>query len=117
MEEEGVRRLIVVSNFCLLSETPRDLMGKAMLFMGRFYLRNVLPDQREALEEVRESHLEWIVVRPLALVDWPGTGTYRVALDGLPPRGRRVARDDVAHFMVNQLSSREYVRTTPSIAY
>jgi putative NADH-flavin reductase len=117
MEEKGVRRLILVSNFLVLSETPRDLGGKTMLFLGRIYLRNVLPDQRQALEEVRQSHLEWVVVRPLALVNNPGTGSYRVALDGLPPRGRRIARADVADFMLKQLTSNEYVRTIPSLAY
>lgn len=117
MEEKGVRRLILVSNFLVLSETPRDIGGKAMLFLGRIYLRNILPDQRRALEEVRQSHLEWVVVRPLALVNAPGTGSYRVALDGLPPRGRRIARADVADFMLKQLASNEYVRTIPSLAH
>ncbi|MGA2615346.1 MAG: SDR family oxidoreductase [Spirochaetia bacterium] len=117
MEEKGVRRLILVSNFCVLSETPRDIVGKAMLFLGRIYLRNVLPDQRQALEEVRQSHLEWVVVRPLALSNEPAKGTYRVALDGLPPLGRRISRADVAQFMLGQLTSREYLRTIPSISY
>ncbi len=117
MEEKGVRRLVLLSNFLVLSETPRDLGGKAMLFLGRMYLRNLLPDQRQALEEVRQSHVEWVVVRPLALVNAPGTGKYRVAMDGLPPRGRRIARADVADFMLNQLTASEYVRTVPAIAY
>jgi putative NADH-flavin reductase len=34
MGDQGARRLVMVSNFCLLSETPRDLVGKAMLFLG-----------------------------------------------------------------------------------
>ena len=117
MEDKGVRRLIVVSSFCVLSETPRDLVGKFILFMGRAYLRNILPDQRQALEEIRQSHLEWVAVRPLVLVNSPGRGHYRVALDGLPPRGRRISRADVAAFMLDQLVSREYVRTIPSIAW
>jgi len=101
----------------VLSETPRDIVGKAMLFLGRLYLRNILPDQMQALEEVRQSHLEWVVVRPLALADTPAKGSYRVALDGLPPLGRRIARADVAAFMLNQLTSKEYLRTIPALAY
>ena len=117
MEDKGVRRLVIVSNFCVLSETPRDSVGKAMLFLGRISLRNVLPDQRQALEEVRQSHLEWVVVRPLALTDAPGRGTWRVALDGLPQRGRRIARADVAAFMLDQLASKDYLRTIPALAW
>ena len=88
-----------------------------MLFLGRISLRNVLPDQRQALEEVRQSHLEWVVVRPLALTDAPGRGTWRVALDGLPQRGRRIARADVAAFMLDQLASKDYLRTIPALAW
>ena len=117
MEDSGVRRLVIVSNYCMLSETPRDIAGKLMLFLTRIYLRNVLPDQRLALEEVRQSHLEWVAVRPLALVNAPGRGTYRVALDGLPPRGRRISREDVAAFMLNQTASREYLRTAPALSW
>jgi putative NADH-flavin reductase len=117
MEDSGVRRLVYVSNFCLLSETPRDLVGRLMLFLTRIYLRNVLPDQRQALEEVRQSHLEWVAVRPLALVNAPGRGMYRIALDGLPPRGRRISRADVATFMLDQLVSREYLRTAPALSW
>jgi putative NADH-flavin reductase len=117
MEDKGVRRLITISNFCVLSETPRDLAGRAMLFLGRIYLRNILPDQRQALEEVRQSHVEWVAVRPLALTDAPARGTWRVALDGLPLRGRRIARADVAAFMLDQLTSKEYLRTIPALAW
>jgi len=117
MEDSGVRRLVVVSNYCLLSETPRDLAGKLMLFLSRIYLRKILSDQRQALEEVRQSHLEWVAVRPLALVNAPARGTFRIALDGLPPRGRRISRADVAAFMLDQTVSREYLRTAPAISW
>jgi len=117
MEDCGVRRLVVVSNYCVLSETPRDIAGKLMLFLTRIYLRKVLPDQRQALEEVRESHLEWVAVRPLALVNAPPRGTLRIALDGLPPRGRMISRADVAAFMLDQIVSREYLRTSPAISW
>ncbi|HUI72790.1 MAG TPA: NAD(P)-binding oxidoreductase [Spirochaetia bacterium] len=117
MEDKSVRRLIFVSNYCVLSETPRDVFGKTMLFLTRMYLRNVLPDQRQALEEVRQSHLEWVVVRPLALTNAPAQGAYRIALDGLPPRGRQISRADVAEFMLSQLTSRQYLRMIPALAY
>ena len=117
MEDLGVRRLVMVSNFAVMSEKAGDLVGRAMLFMARIYLRKILPDQRQALEEVRQSHLEWVVVRPMALTDAPRTGRYRVALDGIPGGGRRISRADVADFMLNQLSGSEYLRTIPSLAY
>jgi nucleoside-diphosphate-sugar epimerase len=47
----------------------------------------------EADEAVRASDREWVIVRPGALSDDPGTGKARVQAD--PFRGR-VSRDDVA---------------------
>ncbi len=117
MEDRGVRRLLLVSNYAVTGERAPDPAGQIMLFLTRLYLRRILPDQRQAVEEVRQSHLEWIVVRPLALTNGPRTGRYRVAMDGLPVRGKTISRADVADFILNQLSASDYVRTIPAISY
>jgi hypothetical protein len=51
------------------------------------------------------------------LTDGPWTGHYRIALEGLPTGGARIARADVADFMLKQISSDEYVHKVPAIAY
>jgi len=117
MEDRGVRRLILVSNYAITGERAPDPAGRIMLFLTRIYLRRILPDQRQAVEEVRQSHLEWIVVRPLALTNAPRSGRYRVVMDGLPVGGRTISRADVADFILNQLSGSDYVRTIPAISY
>lgn len=44
-------------------------------------------------------------------------GVYRVDGDGLPPRGRRIARADVAAFMLAQVGREEWVRKSPFVAW
>jgi putative NADH-flavin reductase len=117
MHAQNVRRLIFLSNFGVLDECAQDLMGRALLFLLRRAIRHTLADHKRALDEIRGSAREWVVVRPMVLTNAPGTGHYRVALDGLPVRGRRIARADVAHFMVRQIISDEYVGKVPAIAY
>jgi putative NADH-flavin reductase len=117
MQAQGVRRLIHLSNFGVLGERARDLRTAGLLFIARQVLRHVLADHRRALEEIQRRVPEWVAVRPLPLIDGVWTGRYRVALDGLPRRAMRIARADVADFMLQQVSSAEFLNTVPAIAY
>ena len=55
---------------------------------------------------IRESDLEWVIVRPVGLANGPKMETYRfgenLKLKGLFPM---ISRADVANFMLKQLSS------------
>jgi uncharacterized protein YbjT (DUF2867 family) len=52
---------------------------------------------------LRDSGLDWTVVRPPRLTDGPPTGTYRTALGHNLRRGLFVSRADVAHLMLATL--------------
>jgi len=63
------------------------------------------------------SSLDWVIVRPTMLTNGPATGTYRVATDlrvGLFPR---IARADVADFMLNQMTDNAYLRAAPGVCW
>jgi hypothetical protein len=51
------------------------------------------------------------------MTDGPPAGGYRVAVDGLPPKGTHISRADVADFMLRQVASDDYLCKIPSIAY
>ena len=51
-------------------------------------------------DAVRESGLEWTVVRPPRLTNGPFTGTYRTANGQNLPHGTSVSRADVANLML-----------------
>lgn len=53
----------------------------------------------------------------MALTDGPSLGRYRVAIDGLPARGWRIARADVAEFMLRQVQDDRYLYKVPALAY
>jgi len=117
MAAHGVRRLVFLSNFGVHNETANDLRGRALLFLIKRVLRHTLADHRRALDEIRASVPEWIAVRAMPLTNGPWTGRYRTALEGLPAGGSRIARADVADFMVRQIESDDYLRQVPAIAY
>lgn len=117
MRANSVPRVVFLSNFGILDETAADMAGALLLFMVRRFIRHTLDDHRRALDEIRAQAAEWVVVRPLALTNGPRTGQYRVAVEGLPPKGTKIARADVADFMLRQATATEYLNQAPALAY
>jgi putative NADH-flavin reductase len=117
MREHGVRRLVFLSNFGVLDETATDWRGSILLFLVRRVIKHTLADHRRALEKLRRSELQWTAVRPMALTNGPAIGRYRIALDALPAKGWRIARADVAEFMLRQAQDDRYLHEVPALAY
>jgi uncharacterized protein YbjT (DUF2867 family) len=61
-------------------------------------------DDLAAMEDIlRDSGLDWTVIRPPQLTDKPLTGSYRTALGQNLRGGLSVPRADVAHLMLKVL--------------
>ncbi|MFD7137884.1 NAD(P)-dependent oxidoreductase [Streptomyces sp. NPDC059894] len=101
MEAEGTRRLLVVSA-APVGPAPEDdgPLDRAVRGIVSAVLKDVYADLREMEAELTRSATDWTVVRPPRLQNKPFTGRYRTAVGGFPPRGRFVARADVAHAML-----------------
>jgi putative NADH-flavin reductase len=117
MTEHGVRRLVFLSNFGVLDERSTDWRSALLLFLIKRVIRDTLTDHRRALELMRRCAVQWTAVRPMALTDAPSLGRYRVSIEGLPGKGWRIARADVAEFMLRQLHDDHYVCKAPALAY
>jgi uncharacterized protein YbjT (DUF2867 family) len=79
-------------------------------------LREVYADLALMEDILRDSGLDWTVVRPPRLTDRPATGTYRTALGRNLRRGLLVSRADVAHLMLAALDRPETVGQAVGIA-
>jgi putative NADH-flavin reductase len=116
MEGLGVRRLIVVSA-CGVGDSARDAPLLPRL-MYRLLLGDIFADKKAGEDYLRRSALDWTLVYPVALTDGPRTGKYRVGerlvLRGILPR---IARADVAHFILTQLASTAYRQKVAVISY
>src|SRR5690554_3651004 len=67
---------------------------------ARLILRKQYADLGVMEDAVRDSALDWTIVRPALLNDRPPTGTYRTAV-GQKPRGVfRISRADLAGYML-----------------
>ena len=81
-------------------------------------LRNVLTDHAKEEDLIKQSTLDWVIVRPPRLTNGPYTGRYQ---SGEDVRGgtllASISRADVADFMVKQLTGDRYVQRTPAVLY
>jgi putative NADH-flavin reductase len=112
MNAHGVRRFV-----CETSLGVGDSREQAGFFFSKVIiptlLKNAIADKEIQEQVIRESNLEWVIIRPGGLTDGAKTSRYRHGLDKTI-KGR-IARADVAEFMLKQLSSDEYLRQTPAI--
>ena len=66
----------------------------------RTFLRHVNEDMVGAEEQIRDSGLDWTIVRPPRLTDKPAAGAYRTAVGRNLPRGLTVSRADLAGYLL-----------------
>jgi len=117
MEKAGVRRLI-----CQTTLGVGDSQGNLNFFwkyiMFGFLLREMFADHVLQENYVKQSHLDWIIVRPAAFTDGERTGQYRHGFPGTDKTTRlKVSRADVADFMLKQLTDDTYLHKTPGLSY
>jgi putative NADH-flavin reductase len=129
MQQTGVRRLVVVSASPVGTvptpgrpnppkHDPGDgfLMRYLLAPLGKRALGPVFADLAEMEEVLRDSGLDWTVVRPPRLNNKPLTGHYRTAYARNVRGGTVVSRADVAHLMLRVLGEPESVKLTIGIA-
>jgi len=117
MQRYSVRRLVVLSS---VSVAPPGEPGHPGLFARLFDpgSRNAaVADLRRMEISVRQSELDWTLVRAAQLVDGPARGGCRAEPGYSLPGGAKIARADVAAFMIDELERRGNVGHALAIAY
>jgi putative NADH-flavin reductase len=82
----------------------------------RGLLRHPWADMRRMEDIVRDSDLDWTIMRPPMLTDGRGTGSYRTAVDRNVRGGIRVSRADLADGILRCLADPGSIHTAVSIA-
>lgn len=117
MQRHGVTRLIVQSTLGA-GESRRNLDFFWKHIMFGLLLRPAYRDHQLQEAHVKASGLDWTIVRPGAFTDGPLTGNYR---HGFGPERRditlKVSRADVAHFLLEQIRGKAYLRRAAALSY
>lgn len=116
MEQAGVKRFIYLS-FIAVRESRGDL-GPVVHYVVAPLLHNVISDHEEKENLIKQSQLDWIIVRAPRLTSGAHTSAYR---SGEHIKARSLiltlSRADLADFILKQLTANTFVRKTPRVMY
>ena len=114
MRDAGVRRLVALS-----SSGVGDLRGDPWWrrLFGRSSRSVTTADLRHMEVALRQSGLDWTIVRASQLLDGPAQGRCRVGPGYSLPGSTGVARADVAAVMLDQLETDVNVEHAVAVSY
>ena len=115
MRKHNIRRFIALLSVGTVDDPYEPFIHKWMI---RPLIRATYDDMRKAENFLAGcDDLDWIVIRPMRLLNTSRTGKYRTAVDVLPPGGVGISRADLAEFILKQLYTDEHLRSYVTIAY
>lgn len=113
----GVRRLVCQTSLGF-GDSQALLPFHFKYFVVPFILRHAFADHEQQERYIKESRLDWIIVRPGNMTNGARTGRYRHGFAGDDRSIKlKVSRADVADFMLKQLTEDRYLHQTPGISY
>ncbi len=125
---EGVKNVIeAMTNstatqlICVTGIGAGDSKNHGGFFYDKIYnpllLKTIYEDKDRQEAMVRNSNLDWVIVRPGFLTNGPLTRTYRAltALEGV--RAGKISRADVAHFILTEIKEKQHLSQTPLLMY
>lgn len=116
MEKAAIKRLLVVTGL----GAGDSLNHGGFLYDKVFYplmLKHMYQDKDRQEMLIRNSGLDWVIVRPGMLTNGDKTGRYRAITDLTGVQGGKISRADVAHFLLAQAESDQYLKQMPVLIY
>jgi len=110
MVRHNVGRLVILSAAGVTESWAQ--IGWLSRILFRTMLRNVFADHHTQEALVKESLLDWTIVRAAILKDEPTSGDYTVSNTA---KVSHINRADVADFLVNQVTETTYIKQAISI--
>ncbi len=114
MQLHGVKRLVNLSAWGAGDSTSSA--GVVFWLVRTLILRHVYADKNRGEALLLASPVDYVNVRPGRLIDAPARGGVKTSRDGKGLRAE-LTREDLATFMVSQLTDPTWLRTSPLVGY
>jgi uncharacterized protein YbjT (DUF2867 family) len=111
MQRARVARLICVTGFG--AGDSQQAIGCLESIPFRLLLGRAYEDKSRQEQLIRDSALDWVIVRPVILTNGPATGRYHVLEKPEEWRNGFIARADVADFLLKQVEGGVWLRKSP----
>jgi putative NADH-flavin reductase len=118
MKQEAVRKIISLSGGGLPfpEKNQPKFIDKMIRLIMKLSVPKILNDAIEHHKVLEDSGLKWIIVRGPRLTNDEPKGDYRVGWVGVNA-STKIARADLANFILKQVESNEYLYTMPFVSY
>jgi uncharacterized protein YbjT (DUF2867 family) len=116
MKAENVRRLVAITGMGAGdSANHGGCLFDRLIFP--LLLRHVYADKNRQEAIVKDSGLDWVLVRPSVLNDKPGGRAVRALEDLRQFHGGTVSREDVASFVLDQVQGEDWLHRSPLVTW
>ena len=117
MKKHGVRRLVI--SLTASAKDPNDrpeLKFKLLIGFVKLVIRPAYEDVIGMAAAVRNSDLDWTIVRLSMPNNGPRSGRIRSGYMGRGEVGMRISRADIADFMLKQVQDKRHLRQAPLLS-
>ena len=116
MRRREVRRLV-----CITGVGAGDTKGHGGFLYDQLayplITRHIYADKERQEALIRESGLDWVIVRPTVFREGQARSPFRAVTDVTGVVLRRIARAEVAQFTLEQLTDNRFLHQTPFIGH
>ena len=115
-KKHGISRIISMTGGGVPYKKDKPgVPDKIFGFVMNTFFKKVITDAKAHAEVLRKSGLDWTIVRGPRLTNGPLTKKYRVGWVGVNS-STSASRKDVAHFIIHELETSEYVHEMPFVS-
>ena len=115
MKDQGKKRILVMSTFGA-GESFKQLPWLVRLLVKYSNMKVAFDDHTAQENVLKESDLDWTVVRCARLSNDEQLGNLIVSINNTPKPANLISRKNTAFFLIEQLESSEYLRRLPVIS-
>ncbi|HEY1869924.1 MAG TPA: SDR family oxidoreductase [Chitinophagaceae bacterium] len=117
MQRYSVKRILCISASAVKTSPKLNVFIQLATKVLQRILKNPYRDILRMEHLLKQTDLEWTVVRPPRLTDGGLKNNYRFAVNDWLPNCIRISRADLAHFMLQHICSNNIYRSIVEVAY
>ena len=117
MQQNNIKRIMCVSATAIEVNPKLSFLYRMFTKLLQAILKKPYADLLLMEHELKQTNLDWTVVRPPKLLDTSLTGKYRYAINEWLPRCTKISRADLAHFMVHHANDPKTYHSIIEVAY
>ncbi len=116
MQKHAVHRIICMSAAAVETSPELSFPIRVVAKVLQKILKNMYSDLLKMEQVLKQSELDWTVIRPPRLTNKPVTGKYRFAVNKWLPSCLHISRADLAHFMLHHIDDADTYKSVVEVA-